>query len=155
LHPLRAAIAPRAQRVTNRQRGAMVCGAARHDRFRLVKIDFGQETDVAINGKRRSERVLIDVPLIICGNAPDKKPFREETFTVTVSAHGALVVLASKVELGQRVKLTKTQSDDEREATVAFLGPPYAGLSTVGLQFETPSPEFWPVGKPPADWSRA
>lgn len=110
---------------------------------------------MAINGKRRSERVLIDVPLIICGNAADKKPFREETFTVTVSAHGALVVLASKVELGQTVKLTKTKSDDEREATVAFLGPPYAGLSTVGLQFEKPSPEFWPVSTPPADWSRA
>ena len=106
------------------------------------------------NGKRRSERVLLDVPLIICGDAPGKQPFREETFTLTVSAHGALVVLASKVELGQTVKLTKTKTTDEREATVAFLGPPYAGLATVGLQFAKPSPEFWPVATPPADWTR-
>jgi len=112
---------------------------------------------VAINGKRRSERVLLDVPLIISGKAKDKQPFREETFTLTVSAHGALVVLASKVELGQTVKLTKlkTTEADEREAIVAFLGPPYAGLATVGLQFANPSPEFWPVSAPPADWVHA
>lgn len=109
---------------------------------------------MAIHGKRRSERVLLDVPLVVCGNAANK-PFREETFTLTVSAHGALVVLASKVELGQIVKLTKLKTSDEREATVAFLGPPYAGLATVGLQFANPAPDFWPVNPQPADWVRA
>ena len=108
-----------------------------------------------INEKRRSERVLLDVPLIICGQSPNHQPFTEETFSVTVSAHGALVVLASKVELGQTVKLTKTKTTDERQATVAFLGPPYAGLATVGLQFAKPSPDFWPVQAPPADWALA
>ncbi len=102
--------------------------------------------------KRRSERVLLDVPLIVRGEAADKQSFREETFTLTVSAHGALVVLSSRVELGQKVILTKTQTSDEREATIAFLGPPYAGLATVGLQFAKPAPEFWPVSSPPADW---
>jgi hypothetical protein len=110
---------------------------------------------VPFNGNRRSERVLLDVPLIICGSTSGKQSFREETFTLTVSAHGALVVLASKVELGQTVKLTKTKTTDEREATVAFLGPPYAGLSTVGLQFAYPAPEFWPVSPAPADWAHA
>jgi hypothetical protein len=110
---------------------------------------------LATNPKRRSERVLLDVPLIVRGEAADKQPFSEETFTLTVSAHGALVVLGSKVELGQKVILNKMKTTDEREATIAFLGPPYAGLSTVGLQFASPSPEFWPLKSPPADWSRA
>lgn len=105
-------------------------------------------------GKRRSERVLLDVPLIVRGEAADKQPFREETFTLTVSAHGALMVLGAKVELGQKVVLRKAKTADECEATVAFLGPPYAGLSTVGVQFARPSPEFWPVIAPPADWHR-
>jgi len=107
------------------------------------------------NPKRRSERVLLDVPLIVRGEAADKQPFLEETFTLTVSAHGALVVLGSKVELGQKVILNKLKTSDEREATIAFLGPPYAGLSTVGLQFASPSPDFWPVKTPPADWARS
>lgn len=102
--------------------------------------------------QRRSERVLLDVPLIIQGEAQDHKPFREETFTVTISAHGALLVLGAKVALGQKLKLVKTENSDEREATVAFLGPPYAGLSTVGVQFAKPAPEFWAISNPPASW---
>jgi hypothetical protein len=109
---------------------------------------------MAATAQRRSERVLLDVPLIIQGEAQDQKPFREETFTVTVSAHGALLVLGAKVALGQKLKLTKTENSEEREATVAFLGPPYAGLATVGVQFADPAPEFWPVIDPPANWGQ-
>lgn len=104
-------------------------------------------------GKRRSERVLLDVPVIVRGQA-DKLPFREETFTLSVSAHGALMLLSSRVELGQKLVLRKAKTADECEATVTFLGPPYAGLSTVGVQFARPSPKFWPVLAPPADWHR-
>jgi hypothetical protein len=110
---------------------------------------------VPFNGKRRSERVLLDVPLVIRGQSANRQPFSEETFTLTVSAHGALIVLAANVELGQTVKLTKIKTTDEREAVVAFLGPPYAGLATVGLQFAKPAPDFWPVAAPPADWAVA
>jgi PilZ domain len=105
-------------------------------------------------GKRRSERVLLDVPIIVRGQAADKQPFREEAFTLTVSAHGALMLLSSRVELGQKLVLRKAKTAVECEANVAFLGPPYAGLSTVGVEFERPSPEFWPVLTPPADWHR-
>ena len=105
-------------------------------------------------GKRRSERVLLDVPLIVRGQAADKKAFREETFTLTVSAHGALILMNSRVELGQKLVLRKAKTAVECEANVTFLGPPYAGLSTVGVEFERPSPEFWPVIARPADWHR-
>ena len=53
------------------------------------------------SAKRRSERVLLDVPLFIEGKAEGAQDFKEETFTLTVSAHGALIVLAAKVALGQ------------------------------------------------------
>ena len=102
---------------------------------------------------RRSKRVILDVPLVISGEGEDKHAFQEETYTVTVSAHGALIVLGTKVELGQKVTLKNVKSRDEREGTVAFLGPPYAGLSTVGIQFMRPSPEFWALSAPPSDWN--
>jgi len=106
-------------------------------------------------GKRRSERVLLDVPLFIEGRAEGAQEFKEETFTLTVSAHGALIVLAAKVTLGQTLKLTNLKSRDQNEATVAFLGPPYAGLATVGVQFSKPAPDFWAISSPPADWKTA
>lgn len=104
---------------------------------------------------RRSKRLILDVPLAIRGEGEDQHAFQEETFTVTVSAHGALIVLGAKVTLGQKVVLRNLKNRDEREGTVAFLGPPYAGLSTVGIQFIQPSPEFWAISSPPPDWNQA
>ncbi|MFY9529723.1 MAG: hypothetical protein WBC04_12005 [Candidatus Acidiferrales bacterium] len=109
---------------------------------------------VAAPGQRRSKRVILDVPLVIRGEAEDKHPFQEETFTVTVSAHGALVVLERKIALGQKVVLMNPRNWEEREGTIAFLGPPYAGLATVGIQFTQPAPEFWSINSPPADWNQ-
>ncbi|HXY79215.1 MAG TPA: hypothetical protein VEI08_01120, partial [Candidatus Bathyarchaeia archaeon] len=105
--------------------------------------------------QRRSERVLMDVPVIVSGEFPDHRSFREETFTVTVSAHGALMMLATKVKLGQRLVVTNPANDDTREVRVAYLGSPHAGLSQVAIEFARPSPEFWPVSPAPADWNVA
>lgn len=102
---------------------------------------------------RRSKRILLDVPLAIRGEAEDQRPFQEETFTVTVSAHGALVVLERRVGLGQKVVLMNPKNWDEREATITYLGPCNAGLSKVGIQFTQPSPEFWLISSPPSDWN--
>lgn len=103
-------------------------------------------------GERRSERVLLDVPVVLFGESADHGPFREETFTVTVSAHGALVMLEAKVSLGQKVKLANPGNWDERDARVAFVGGDHAGLAQVGIEFEQPSPQFWPVSSPPSNW---
>jgi hypothetical protein len=104
---------------------------------------------------RRSKRVIVDLPLTIRGETDDHRPFQEETFTLTVSAHGGLVLLENRVALGQKVLLLNPKTWDERECTIAFLGPPYAGLATVGIQFAQSSPEFWALPSPPADWNLA
>jgi hypothetical protein len=103
-------------------------------------------------GQRRSERILLDVPVVICGGPAGNPTFREETFTVTVSAHGALVMLATKVALGQKLIIMNPQNWDEREGRVSYLGPDRAGLAQVAVEFTQPAPEFWAVSAPPANW---
>ncbi|HUJ83548.1 MAG TPA: hypothetical protein VLW83_16800 [Candidatus Acidoferrales bacterium] len=107
------------------------------------------------SAQRRSQRVLMDLPVIVSGEFPDHQAFQEETFTVTVSAHGALMMLATKVKLGQRLIVTNPANQDKREGRVAYLGSPHAGLSQVAVEFAQPSPEFWPVNSPPPDWKVA
>jgi hypothetical protein len=102
---------------------------------------------------RRSERVLLDVPVVLLGETADHRAFREETFTVTVSAHGALLMLQAKVTLGQRVTLANLENQAERRAHVAYVGGDHAGLAQVGLEFEQPAPGFWPVASPPQNWN--
>jgi hypothetical protein len=95
------------------------------------------------------------VPLVIRGEAADKKPFQEETFTLIVNAHGAQLMLETKVTLGQRLVVLNPNNCDEREGKVAFVGPPYAGLARVGIEFTRPAPEFWSVSSPPSDWKQS
>lgn len=101
--------------------------------------------------QRRSARVLLDVPIVVRGESLDQSAFREETFTVTVNAHGALLMLANKVALGQKVVLTNP-SLVECEGKVSYLGAFYAGLAKVAVEFNRPAPEFWPVNPVPQDW---
>jgi hypothetical protein len=41
---------------------------------------------------------------------------------------------------------------DEREGRVAYMGKVHAGLAQVAIEFALPSPEFWPISSPPANW---
>lgn len=107
---------------------------------------------MAFTAQRRSERVLLDMPIVVCGQSGSRK-FQEETFTVTVSAHGALLMLEANVSLGQRVVVMNPKNWDEREARVAYKGTVHAGLAQVAVEFSTPSPEFWQMDSPPANWT--
>jgi hypothetical protein len=107
---------------------------------------------LAQTGQRRSKRLLVDMPVVVRGIALDNRGFQEETFTVTVSAHGALLMLATKVALDQNVVIMNPANWDEREGRIAYVGPDRAGMAQVAVEFAQPSPEFWGITAPPSDW---
>jgi len=45
--------------------------------------------------------------------------FQEETETLVISAHGALVLLGSRVALGQKLTLVHKLTQEEQECAVA------------------------------------
>ena len=102
--------------------------------------------------QRRSERILIDVPLVVRNSKDDTSTFHEETFTVTISAHGGLMMLGATVNVGQKIVVMNPKNWDEREVMVAYLGRPHAGLAQVAFEFSRPAPEFWALDSPPANW---
>lgn len=102
--------------------------------------------------ERRSERLLIDLPLVVRNGLEEKQAFREETFTVTISAHGGLMMLGAPVKVGQKIVVMNPKNWDEREVKIAYLGRPHAGLSQVAFEFSRPAPEFWGLDAPPANW---
>lgn len=102
--------------------------------------------------RRRSERLLVDVPVVIRGQSSDQREFREETFTVTISAHGALVMLAANVAPGQELVVINPKNEDQQLGRVAYRGRTHAGLAQVGIEFPQPVPGFWQISSPPQDW---
>src|SRR5215475_7684812 len=70
--------------------------------------------DMVLIDGRRSERVLMDVPVLVRGQSIAKERFQEETFTVTISAHGAMVMLAANVALGETITLISLKNSAQR-----------------------------------------
>jgi len=109
-------------------------------------------TAEAASPKRRSMRVLLSVPVVISGKTAKGKDFQEETRTLVVNAHGALVALAAELPMRQKVTMTNTTTSETLECIVGHVGTAQAGKTQIGLEFVAPAPLFWKIDFPPDDW---
>jgi hypothetical protein len=103
--------------------------------------------------RRRSQRVLMQVAVRISGQDSQGKPIEEETETLAINAHGALVLLQSRLTSGSKILLQHKKTEEEQECHVVFLGPVRSGKAEIGLEFSSPRPAFWRVAFPPEDWT--
>ena len=102
-------------------------------------------------GRRRSMRVLLSVPVVVSGKI-DNRDFSEETRTLVVNAHGAMISLAAGVAPGQIVKISANTAHISRDCRIVYVGAAQAGKSQMGVEFIKPSPAFWQLDFPPDDW---
>jgi hypothetical protein len=120
---------------------------------RAVELTEQKAAEVATGAdRRRSQRLFLDVSLIIRGESAERKVFLEPTFTISVSAHGALVVMSTKVALGQTLFLRKPGTQKEMECKVTRFGPRYGNQAQVGINFTQPTLTFWPAVFAPKSW---
>ena len=103
--------------------------------------------------RRRSQRVLMQVGIRVRGKDAQGMDFEEGTETLAINAHGALILLTARVISGGVVHMKHNKTGEEQECHVAFLGPVRSGRAEIGVEFTTPSPNFWRVAFPPEDWS--
>jgi hypothetical protein len=95
----------------------------------------------------------MQVAVRIRGNDAQGKQFEEEASTLAINAHGALVLLETRLTSGSRVYMQHKHTQEEQECQVVFLGPVRSGRAEIGLEFSAPCPTFWRVAFPPEDWS--
>lgn len=110
-------------------------------------------TSTHTGARRRSQRVLMQVPVRIRGKDAQSKDFEEVTETLAINAHGALVLLTARLTSGGVVHMRHNKTEEEQECHVAFLGPVRSGKAEIGLEFTAPRPTFWRVAFPPEDWT--
>jgi len=102
---------------------------------------------------RRSQRVLLNMPIIVRTEPGPRSPgFTEETQTLVVNAHGALIAVAGRLEQGQTFYVANRVTHEEELCRVIYVGPVTAGKAQVGIEFAKPSPDFWRITFPPEDW---
>src|SRR5260370_13188114 len=110
-------------------------------------------TPTRTGARRRSQRVLMQVPVRIRGKNPQGVDFEEFTETLAINAHGALILLTARLTSGAVVHMRHNKTEEEQDCHVAFLGPVRGGRAEIGLEFTAPRPTFCPLAFPPQDWN--
>ena len=95
----------------------------------------------------------MQIAVRVRGNDASGGTFEEETETLAINAHGALVLLSTRVTSGGVLHLYHQRTKEEQECHVVFLGPVRNGKAEVGLEFSESRPAFWRVAFPPEDWT--
>lgn len=103
--------------------------------------------------KRRSQRILLKIQIMVTAQFEDGLPIKEDTTTLEVNAHGALIALAMKVRIGQKLTVRNWGTAQEQEFRVVHARESFGGKSEVGITFPYATPKFWNVDFPPSDWT--
>jgi hypothetical protein len=111
-----------------------------------------RKTWIADPGRRRSMRVLLSVPIGVKGKNTSGQEFDEETRTLVVNAHGALISLKAPVSAGQHLTLSNRATRKTVPCRIVYLGAQQAGKVQMGIEFDSPCPSFWQIDFPPEDW---
>src|SRR6266404_3509329 len=112
-----------------------------------------RETSWLAANRRRSQRVLMTIPVRVSGQNVLGSSFEEETQTRAISAHGALILISAQVCRGQRLTLANVQTKAALECVVAHIDRRRGEHPQVGVEFALPNPMFWHVAFPPKDWT--
>ena len=102
--------------------------------------------------KRRSQRIELNVPVVVYRARGEGPPFYENTQTLVISAHGALVTLTDLVTPRQKLQVQNPDSGEHLECRVVTVKKELIGPPTVAVEFNRPAPSFWHIAFPPADW---
>jgi hypothetical protein len=103
--------------------------------------------------RRRSERVILQVPVTVRVMARDGRALEEETHTSVVNAHGGLLKLHMEIQAGQPILLINARTKVEQNCRVVRVETSLGGQSAVAFEFDQPAPHFWPITFPPEDWT--
>ena len=105
------------------------------------------------DAQRRSQRVMLKVSVVVLTQGVDNRHVSEVTRTVAVNAHGAMILLAMKVSIGQLLTLRHSGTGEEASCRVVYLSPHQSEKREVGVDFMKASPGFWRISFPPPDWT--
>ncbi len=105
------------------------------------------------NAPRRSQRVILKVSVMVLAEGADNKSISEETRTVTVNAHGAMILLGLKASIGRLLTLRNSRTGEEIACKVVYVSAHESEKRQVGVDFMNPCPRFWRISFPPPDWT--
>src|SRR5882757_9434313 len=77
----------------------------------------------AAGKQRRSQRILVSVPVRVTGERQEGGTLDENTATLIVNAHGALILMKEDVSVGQTITVEHLASTEKIECVVKVIHP--------------------------------
>jgi hypothetical protein len=103
--------------------------------------------------KRRSERVFLQINVLLSSAPPEKQAFQTQAFTLMVNAHGGLLESPVSVAVNQKITLTNPRSGTSCGCRVVRIAGPSESQFKIAFEFDEPNARFWPIAFPPARWN--
>jgi hypothetical protein len=104
------------------------------------------------SNQRRSQRVTLQVVVLIKAIMPDGRCVQVQAFTSVVNVHGGLVESSLKLATNQKIRLINPHSGIEVGCRVVRVEGPTSALYEVAFEFDQRTPRFWLINLPPEDW---
>jgi microcompartment protein CcmK/EutM len=98
--------------------------------------------------RRRTQRVLLNVPLAVHGLTDDGQKFCAHAVSISVSQHGASFELAQVVVAGQSLRLVNENSNRKVDCHVVNIARRRDGKVFVGVEFSSSEVNFWSMTFP-------
>lgn len=103
--------------------------------------------------KRRSQRLELNIAVLVHRNRNVGPEFYEKTQTLVASAHGALMALSERVAFNEKLLMQNINSGEQQECRVVYVKKERTGPTKVAVEFTRPAPSFWRIAYPPTDWT--
>src|SRR5260221_2983953 len=113
---------------------------------RVPNIDSAQ-----YNTPRRSRRVWFTMAIRISSAVSANSLWIEESSTLVVNAHAALILLCREVAVGQVLKISDLKIGAERKRRAVMVGARYARAAEIGIGLLEPFADFWLLPNPPTE----
>src|SRR6516165_866581 len=104
---------------------------------------------------RRSQRIELNVPVVVYRSPGQGPQFYETTQTLVVNAHGALIALTDLVAPRQLLHMQNRNSGEHLECRVVSVKNVPIGPPKVAVEFLQARPGFWRIAYPPTDWKNS
>lgn len=95
---------------------------------------------------------MLRVPIEVRRRNSSGQPLVENTNTLAINAHGALISISPPAADGEQIVVKNVRSGEEEVAKVVYQGPMEGLMMQVGIEFVRPCPHIWGVVFPPDDW---
>jgi len=116
-------------------------------------IDLKRSQSPSFNRQRRSQRIMLKLPLLVQAEMPSGGQFRTDASSVIVNAHGGLLESESRMTVGQKITLINPQTGKKIGCRVVSVQALSAEAVRAAFEFDQHSPSFWPLAFPPLDWA--